>query len=64
MNERQKINFIINIFDHLCGLLLFYVKVVFFFSLWNNGQYYLENSYILPLQEFHIRLKLESEEIF
>lgn len=66
---REKNNFIVNIFYHVCGL-LFYVNVSPphphspHSPLWNNVQYYLENSYILPLQaEFHIRFKLESGEV-
>lgn len=66
-NERQKTNFIVNIFYHLCGLLLICVCVFFFFSYETmfNIEYCLENSYILPLRkEFHIRFELESEEVF
>lgn len=64
---KEKNNFIVNIFYHVCGLLLFYVNVPHSSRspLWNNVKYYLENSYILPLQtEFHIRFKLESGEVF
>lgn len=60
VNERQTINFIVNIFYHLCGLLLFYITVS---PLLNKVKYYLENSYTLPLQkEFHLRFELESED--
>lgn len=57
---REKNNFIVNIFYHVCGLLLFYVNVSSPLPPWNNVQYNLENYYILPLQkEFHIRFQLE-----
>lgn len=65
MNERQKTNFIVNIFYHLCGLLLVCVSFFFSYEMMFNVQYCLENSYILPLQEeFHIGFELESEEVF
>lgn len=65
MSERQKTSFTVNIFYHLRGLCLVCVNVFFSCETMFNVQYYLENSYILPLQkEFHIRFKLESEEVF
>jgi len=65
VNERQKTNFIVNIFYHLYCLLLVCINVFFSYETMFNVQYCLENSYILPLQkEFHIRFELESKEVF
>lgn len=62
MNERQNINFTVNIFCHLCGLLLFSITVS---PLLNKVKYYLENSYILPLQkEFNLTFESERKEDF
>lgn len=63
---REKNNFIVNIFYRVWFTVLRECPPPHspHSPLWNNVQYYLENSYILPLQaEFHIRFKLESGEV-